>query len=94
MKKATKIFSEKEENLKEYLFNKATSFLKKKRKSEKHDTEIENFDFSNSDNNDSNLFNDFFEDLFTQNKLIILYYLQQRHYLFYQKKKIKKMNQN
>ena len=68
MQKATKIFSEKKENLKEYLFNKATSFLKKKRKSEKVDTEIENFDFSNSDNNDSNLFNDFFDDLFTHNK--------------------------
>ena len=68
MQKATKIFSEKKENLKEYLFNKATSFFKKKRKSEKGDTEIENFDFSNSDNNDFNVFNDFFDDLFTQNK--------------------------
>ena len=66
MEQISQIFSDKKETIKDYLFTKATSFINKKRLAKR--SNIENSDLPNSENNDFNILNDFFNDLFTCNK--------------------------
>jgi len=66
MEQISRIFSDKKETIKDYLFIKATSFLNKKRLEKK--PTFKNSDLPNSENNDFNILNDFFSDLFTCNK--------------------------